>query len=421
MTERLAILADDLTGAADTGAAFAAVGLRTVVLLSPDAPIPADADVLVLSSESRASSRADAAEAIRRCAVRIADWRRGDSSVPVYVKVDSTMRGHPGDDLAVVLETLGERRALVAPAFPSQGRTTVHGRQFVHGVPLEDSTFGNEVGTSDLAVLFAPAARGAIASLSRDDLQHGVEHVAGRLAEPSDNRVWLADAEDDDDLARLAAAAFASPLRVLCGSAGLARAIAHIVSQELGAVLLTAPEGPRPRAQGRHPVLVVAGSRHPATAAQVGALQRDGAVVVNPERSLLEDGDASGAASTAASVVDALSAAQVVVLTTSGVPDMPIDGRALAARLASIVASACERGRVAGLVLTGGDTAAAVCAALGARSIWLTGELQPGIAMATLIGGRHPGLPVVTKAGGFGDEAALIQTAALLSGAGLQG
>ena len=55
VTARLAILADDLTGAADTGAPFAAAGRPTVVLLSPDAPAPLPpADVVVLTSESRA-------------------------------------------------------------------------------------------------------------------------------------------------------------------------------------------------------------------------------------------------------------------------------------------------------------------------------------------------------------------------------
>ncbi len=51
MTVQLAIIADDLTGAADTGACFASAGLTTVIPLSGSS-IPA-ADVIVRSTETR--------------------------------------------------------------------------------------------------------------------------------------------------------------------------------------------------------------------------------------------------------------------------------------------------------------------------------------------------------------------------------
>ncbi len=160
-------------------------------------------------------------------------------------------------------------------------------------------------------------------------------------------------------------------------------------------------------------VLVVAGSRHAATAAQVDALQRRGAVVVHPEVSYLEGVDLSGAARTVARVADVLATGRHAVLSTTGLPIVSPDRVVVAARLASIVAGVCDRVRVGGLVLTGGDTASAVCRALGSGSLWLTGELQPGMATATLIGGRQPDLPVVTKAGGFGDAMALSHAVAL--------
>jgi uncharacterized protein YgbK (DUF1537 family) len=407
VTGRLAILADDLTGAADTGAAFAAAGQRTVVLLSPEASAPPTADVLVLTSESRALAPEAAAEATRRCARRIAAWREGDDDVRVYKKIDSTLRGHPAIELEALMDTLGERTALVAPAFPAQGRTTVAGHPYVHGVPLEQTTFGQAGVSADLRAVFARAAGGAMTVLSREDLRLGCEHLAGRLAQERGVRLWLADAEDDADLARLAAAALTSPLRVLCGSAGLARAIAAARRQGVGGGRRDGHEGRRPKDEGRHGVLVVAGSRHPATAAQVAALQRRGAVVVCPDASSLEIDDPSGAAQTVARVVDALASSPSVVLSTTGLPDLSAAPVVVAARLASLVAAVCARVRVGGLVLTGGDTASAVCQALECGSLWLTGERQPGIATATLIGGRHPDLPIVTKAGGFGDASAL--------------
>ena len=61
-----------------------------------------------------------------------------------------------------------------------------------------------------------------------------------------------------------------------------------------------------------------------------------------------------------------------------------------------------------GLVLTGGDTAIAVCRALGGSGMVVRQEVAPGIPMCALIGGDYEGAPIVTKAGGFGAEDALL-------------
>ncbi len=405
MTGRLAILADDLTGAADTCAPFAVMGRSTVVLLSPETPAPAATDVVVLTSESRTLPPDEAAEATRRCATRIAEWCQDDAAMRVYKKIDSTLRGHPALELDVLMDTIDARAALVAPAFPAQGRTTVRGRQCVDGVPLERTSLAREVATSDLAALFAGSADRVVNVVSRAELQRGVEHLAGRLRREHAVGLWIADAEDDSDLAVVAAAALASPLRVLCGSAGLAHAIAHASGRS---------PSPTPAIRPVAPVLVVAGSRHAATVAQVEALRRRGGCVVCPDTTFLEQGDPAGAARTVASVADVLATGQTVVLSTTAMRDVSGDRVGVAARLASIAGDVCERARVGGLVLTGGDTAWAVCDALGSAGLRLTGELRPGIATAMLLGGRFPDLPLVTKAGGFGDESALAEAVAFL-------
>ncbi|HWC99449.1 MAG TPA: four-carbon acid sugar kinase family protein [Candidatus Sulfopaludibacter sp.] len=63
------------------------------------------------------------------------------------------------------------------------------------------------------------------------------------------------------------------------------------------------------------------------------------------------------------------------------------------------------------LLLSGGDTAAAVCRAAGARRIDLYGEVLPGIPWGVLRCGRFDGVPVITKSGGFGAPDALIRIA----------
>jgi uncharacterized protein YgbK (DUF1537 family) len=82
--------------------------------------------------------------------------------------------------------------------------------------------------------------------------------------------------------------------------------------------------------------------------------------------------------------------------------------------LAEIVLGIVERIQISGLVLTGGDTAKAVCYALGARGILILREIEPGIPLARLIG-KHE-LTIVTKAGGFGNPDTLLHILTVLKG-----
>jgi uncharacterized protein YgbK (DUF1537 family) len=64
-----------------------------------------------------------------------------------------------------------------------------------------------------------------------------------------------------------------------------------------------------------------------------------------------------------------------------------------------------SEGRLSGIVATGGDTANALCGALGAQGLEILGEVEAGIPVMRLLGAQS--LPLVTKAGGFGSPAAM--------------
>ena len=72
------------------------------------------------------------------------------------------------------------------------------------------------------------------------------------------------------------------------------------------------------------------------------------------------------------------------------------------AALAEAAALAAEH--AAGLVLTGGETARAVCDRVGVRAIELCGEVEPGVPLGRI---ASPARAVVTKAGAFGDPGTL--------------
>ena len=137
------------------------------------------------------------------------------------------------------------------------------------------------------------------------------------------------------------------------------------------------------------PALVVCGSANPVARAQLAALA----------------GGSTTIAKDAASALSALAARRDTILATP-VPSGRVDaGRAdaEAARLGAQVAEvAAKAAGLAVIVVIGGDTAAMV---LGKAPVRVLGSVAPGTAW--LVSPRYR-LPVVTRAGGFGDERALV-------------
>ena len=75
-----------------------------------------------------------------------------------------------------------------------------------------------------------------------------------------------------------------------------------------------------------------------------------------------------------------------------------------------------DTGAPGAVILVGGDTALKVYEQCRAQGIRILGEVEPGIPWGRWIGGRLEGLPVVTKAGGFGNADTLCNLARFLTG-----
>jgi uncharacterized protein YgbK (DUF1537 family) len=392
----LLVIADDLTGALDTGAQFAGQGLRTLV--GWGGALEEEADVWVLDTESRDLPPAEARRLVSEQVERALPHVRR-----LYKKVDSTLRGNPGAELAAVLEASGGGRALLAPAFPAQGRTTLRGRQLVHGVPLDQTPYAAPgTGHSSIAALLHAQAGLATSSVYLEVVRQGVESLASCL-QASGDPVLVVDAVEDADLATVAQAATAAGLdRLLAGSAGLAAHLARSGGLSLPGGLLRQPLPLQGATHG--PILFVAGTRHPCLPRQLARLEALAAVTVVRQvlGGLLARGEA--VVSERGQALAAALAAGDAVVTTEGEPEVAGGGQLIAALLARIASHALAQVRPGALVLTGGDVAMATCRALEARAIRVEGQLEPGIPVGRLAGGPANGLCLVTKAGGFGDD-----------------
>ncbi len=301
--------------------------------------------------------------------------------------VASTLRGHVGVQVAAALQASGRRVVVVAPAFPAGGRTTVGGVQLVGGVPVHRTHFGqdlrNPVRQSRVARLFDGLGLGPAVELASTAF-HGGAPLAGVQRGA---RVIVADAATDVDLDALVTSMRGHDSVLWVGSPGLAHALAR--AHPGTRAPWDQPRSPRP--------LVVVGSLHPSSRAQVAALiGARHARTVQPGLTGgtgRADSDAAGGGP---------STVPLIVHSPCAVSDDPA---AVAATLGHAIQQLVRDGAVDGLIATGGDTALAAARTLGATGMHLWGEVEPGIPVGTLIG-SHP-FPVVTKAGGFGDAGTL--------------
>jgi uncharacterized protein YgbK (DUF1537 family) len=215
----LVILADDLTGALDTAAPFAARGMHVEVALSTDAVSEALSEapaVLSINLASRETSK----EAARR--MTQAALAALPPDVRLFKKVDSRLKGH----IEAELDAMSYRAALVAPAIPAFGRIVANG--CVTG-------FGVDTPIAIAEKLGVHAARTTIPDIASQD----------------EMRLWLARACDGE-------------MDLLVGARGLAEALAEKMGGSAPAQAAEIPVGPG---------LFVIGSRDPITLAQIDALR----------------------------------------------------------------------------------------------------------------------------------------------------
>jgi uncharacterized protein YgbK (DUF1537 family) len=349
---RVRLLADDRTGAIDTAVRFVPLAGPLLVrwdiatALSSDGSFAFDLGTRELSDARSSELATSAAELLR------------DADL-AYLKCDSLLRGSLAQELVACLRAQNFDHCIIAPAFPAQRRITRGSRQWA-------------------------AAHG------RDEWQLAGPDLAAQLGEfgffvskcrPGDRApagVSLWDADTIEALRQVVTEGRRLPGRTLwCGSAGLAEAMAGAEPLRIGTI--------------GSPLLALVGTDHPVTLRQLSEVEscrvvfdlEDMASIAAIETKL----DQNGAA-----------------VATVRVPDVP--HRHLAARhigegFTNLLAQLPQPGT---LFVTGGETLSHVCAALGAEALEVQSEIEPGIPVSVLRGGKWNGVRLISKSGAFGNE-----------------
>ena len=139
----IGIIADDLTGANDTSLQFFVQGCKTQVAFGEEITIDENlkTEVFALSTESRNIEPQIAVERVKKAAENIFKEYNFEY---IYKKIDSVLRGNVANEIITMVEALEYDAAIIFPAFPNEGRTTIGGYQLLKGMPIQRTEFSRD-------------------------------------------------------------------------------------------------------------------------------------------------------------------------------------------------------------------------------------------------------------------------------------
>jgi len=425
--ESLGIIADDLTGACDTALQFHLEGDNTRVLLDYTVASHASStQAWVVHTDSRHLEHYDAVAAIKK-SVHFLKEQVGLERF--YKKIDSTLRGHIAQECLAILEELRWSAAVIAPAYPDEGRRTVGGYQIIRGLPVGQTETAVDplfpVRESHIPTLMGktsdPSLVGYV-SLSKVLDGAGPILVEIQSQVQQGKKLIVVDACSDTDLEQLSLAINKMPsdINILpCGSAGLAKALSRkwVVHRD------------HPVVQAMHieksPLLIVIGTASRVTREQIQyfcehfhtAVPRGRLVSVHftPAQILgLETVEKE-----IAYIIQALQDDATVLVSSTFLENNLLKTGILAeeqdiareqipqmvANLLGQVSQEVLAQVPVKLLLSGGDTANRVCKTIGVRSLQIVDQITTSIPLMIDDQARW----IITKSGGFGTETALLE------------
>lgn len=393
---QILIIADDETGMLDTGAQFAAKGIRTEALVQePTVEMlrQSEAAVAVVNTKTRHVS---ADQAYRKVFELSKTAVEAGVSI-LYKKTDSALRGPVGAELKALMDA-AEDDLCFFPAYPDAGRQTIKGVQYAGGVPLEKSIFGRDE-LNPMTESFIP------------DILRKTAEVPVELAEDiqswspgkGEGRITVFDGESSEKL-HCAVKEFLKKCRprLLAGCAGLSHELAD---------MLKLPRSKAPEFPDIHKLFALCGSSNPVTREQVDYAEGHGFA-----RFTLSREDMTGKELLPALRRSCREGKNMILDMEYLPPETAEELGITKNELGSLIVESVNQVLIKCmdvledyiLFLTGGDTLGRFTQLSGCERIRILGEFSPGIAMNLFyIGGKE--VYTISKSGGFGDKKILVQ------------
>ena len=363
----IAVVADDLTGAAELGGIGLRYGLSVHIATAVAGAPPAD--LLVIATDTRSQSRAAAVATTDRVMRDLA----GLQPTLIFKKTDSVLRGHVLAELRAQLQALGLEKALLVPANPALGRTITQGSYYLQGSPIHESSFAQdpEFPVASARVLDMVGGR-----------EPEVQVLAAREPRPPAGLV-IGEAESAADLQAWARSL--DPGTAVAGAAGFFMAL--LEARGLGLA------SPAPAPCLGLPALYVCGSTFARSRQRIRAAKENGGPVSYLPRNLVSGSrpTAEQLGRWAAEIATLLQTRGQAILAidpaaTAGLDPSAASLRDLTARVVQQVFRAVTPGE---LLVEGGATAAAILQRLHLQAFTPVQELAPGVIRMQVAGNRH--------------------------------
>ncbi|MFB5661115.1 four-carbon acid sugar kinase family protein [Alteribacillus sp. HJP-4] len=412
----LCIVADDLTGANDSGVQCTQFGYRpSVALNAGQLNNMLNRKALIIDTDSRAL---EPGEAYKKVKEALNPLVKNPPKV-LYKKIDSTMRGNIGAELDAVFDTFKPDFIAVAPGYPSNGRTVINGELFVDGVLLTETNISthpdHHFETARPDAIIQEQSKNQTVHLSvQEVLSSHLSHKLAQLKKDGVSYISL-DSSSEEDLRRqiekLSNTAFSI---MLAGSAGAAQYLSSVY--HLKDTIETRSEKKKLYIDS---ALFVIGSMNNISAVQLENLKETGEVkeyLVEPSvffeadwqynknitRILNSIHEESSPFLLLHPDTSEESVTRIKEISRSNNISMAEATRQIASCIGKLVQLIFLVRPFDGLVMTGGDIAKAICTALESSEFELHYEFEKGIPLGKLKGNYEP--LVITKAGAFGSK-----------------
>ena len=394
---RLLIVADDMTGALDTGVQLTKRGIPAQVLVDEGRSDWEDHEtpVLILAPETRRLLPAAAYQAAYAIFCRAREM-----GIPyLYKKTDSALRGNVGAELQALSDAYGGERICFAPAFPAAKRWTMDGVLYIGSAPVADSVFGQDP-FSPVADSFIPAWLGQKGFSGQCRLVRRGENPIHEASV----EVLIFDAAEDEDFLGIAHYAIGMGIRLLAGCAGFAQMLPAILMD--GETPLVPPEismeqakDPGLWAKKEKPegLLVFSGSLNPISLAQCRFAVDHGFLLIPICHELLFGQDRECLLEDMLKKIKGKTGVVFYTAEIAAVEDMQAFSSAMGRLAKQIFARFPQRLRV----VVGGDTLMAFLQSVGVDALIPLQEIEAGVVLAKT---APNGYPIVTKSGGLGSE-----------------
>ena len=396
------VIADDFTGALDTGVQFAKQGISTRVgTMLEKKQMKLDTEVLVLDLETRHLEPQKAYERVRKASL----WAREEQIPIIYKKTDSVLRGNIGSELTAVIDTADEKTLYFIPAFPKMNRYTVNGIQYLNDVPLAETELGKDA-FEPVTCSYIPDIIKKQSSCSTKVIKAD-EKVAEKEVKGQEKTICICDASTEQDIKRrVTELDELGQLKILAGCAGCAEYLAEILKRETG----RAPA--RQKAAG---ILISCGSLNQITKRQLDYLEEKGKKRIHltdvqktrPDYYEMQEGKEF--LTSLKEIICREGIVAVDTLNQDGNGILVPGARFDIARCHGIIAKKLiEEKCINTVVMMGGDTLMGFMEETACSSIHPVCELREGAVLSEIMYAGQK-IQVVSKSGGFGEKELLYE------------